>query len=390
MMKRRGGRQGGVSGFCGLRGFASPMSKSSARIRRVRVRVGGIGVQLRFVPVWVLAAAVSTAGCRGPELVRYIDHSLPGEAREATMTEVVVNPPDVLYIEIEPSVGGKALQPGDELLIDIKPSARDPHILEAAVVRDDGFIQLRTASEELKIALPPVNIKGLKAALIQEKIAGLIKDEYPSALVTVMAPGVKAVAGQFLVRPDGCVKIGTYGTVPVAGRPLSYAEAMIQHQVVEASGLADAKVSVDVLAYNSMAYYVVADGGGLGDQVIKLPFTGRERVLDAVAEIGGLPNTGSKYNIWIARPTPGCAAESQIMPVNWDAVAKHGSTVTNYQLLPGDRLYIKADGLIASDTLLSKVLSPLERLLNFGNLAAITQQSVTGQLNQGNGFGVGN
>src|SRR5687767_12344124 len=172
-MKRNGGNGGRVSGFCGLRGFASPMFRTSARVCRVGVCVGRIGVQLRFVPLWVLAAAVSTAGCRGPELVRYIDHSLPGEAREATMTEVVINPPDILYIEIEPSVGGKALQPGDELLIDIKPSARDPHILEAAVVRDDGFIQLRTASEELKIALPPVNVKGLKAALIQEKIAGL-------------------------------------------------------------------------------------------------------------------------------------------------------------------------------------------------------------------------
>lgn len=74
------------------------------------------------------------------------------------------------------------------------------------------------------------------------------------------------------------------------------------------------------------------------------------------------------------------------MPVNWDAVAKHGSVVTNYQLLPGDRLYIKADRLISSDTMLSKVLSPFERLLNFGNLAAITQQSVTGQLNNGGGF----
>jgi len=335
--------------------------------------------------IFIGLAALTAVGCHGAELVRYVDHSLPGEAREATMTEYVVNPPDVLFIEIEPSVGGKAIQPGDELLIDIKPSARDPHVLEAVVVREDGFIQLRSVAEEMKITIPPVNIKGLKAAIVQEKIAGIIKDEYPAALVTVVAPGVKAVAGQFLVRPDGCVKIGMYGTVSVAGRPLSYAEAMIQHQVVASSGLTDAKVSVDVLAYNSMAYYVVSDGGGLGDQVVKLPFTGRERVLDAVAELGGLPNTGSKYNMWIARPTPGCAEESQILPINWDAVAKHGSVVTNYQLLPGDRLYIKADRLIASDTLISKVLSPFERLLNFGNLAAITQQSVTGQLNNGNG-----
>jgi len=338
----------------------------------------------RLIPSLFLGLAASAIGCRGAEVLSYIDRPLPGEGREATMTEYVVNPPDILYVEIEPSVGGKALQAGDELLIDIKPSVKDPHVLEAVVVREDGMIQMRSAPEELKLVLGPVKVAGLKAALIQEKIAGLIKDEYPSALVAVIAPGVKSVAGQFLVRPDGAVKISTYGSVPVAGRPLSLVETMVRGAVIESSGLVDAKVSVDVMAYNSMAYYVVADGAGLGDQVIKLPFTGRERVLDAIAEIGGLPSTGSKYNIWIARPTPNCAAESQILPVNWDAVTKRGMVATNYQLLPGDRLYIKADHWIASDVVLSKVLAPFERIFNFTTLGAITQQSVTGQLNNGN------
>jgi polysaccharide export outer membrane protein len=343
----------------------------------------------RIVECLLLALPALTVGCRGADLVRYIDKPLPGENREATMTEYVVNPPDVLFVEIEPSIAGKALQPGDELLIDIKPSVKDPHVVEAVIVKDDGTIQLRSAAEELKLVVAPIKVAGLKAALVQEKIGGLIKDEYPSALVAVIAPGVKAIAGQFLVRPDGNVKISTYGCVPVAGRPLSIVEAMVQQQVVASSGLVDAKVSVDVLAYNSMAYYVVADGGGFGDQVIKLPFTGRERVLDAVAEIGGLPSSGSKYNIWIARPNPGCAEESQILPVDWEAVTRRGSIVTNYQLLPGDRLFIKTDHLIASDIVLSKLLSPFERVLNFVNLGAITQQSVSGRLNTGIAVGVG-
>ena len=39
-----------------------------------------------------------------------------------------------------------------------------------------------------------------------------------------------------------------------------------------------------------------------------------------------------------------------------------GQTATNYQLLPGDRIYVKGDFLITLDNVLAKITAPMERL----------------------------
>ena len=44
----------------------------------------------------------------------------------------------------------------------------------------------------------------------------------------------------------------------------------------------------------------------------------------------------------------------------------------SYQLLPGDRLFIAQDRFIALDSLIAKLLNPVERLFGFTLLAAQT------------------
>jgi polysaccharide export outer membrane protein len=62
----------------------------------------------------------------------------------------------------------------------------------------------------------------------------------------------------------------------------------------------------------------------------------------------------------------------QILPVDWAAITQGGSTATNYQIFPGDRIYLKADKLIALDYALAKILAPVERLLGVTLLGAAT------------------
>src|SRR5207244_1516438 len=100
---------------------------------------------------------------------------------------------------------------------------------------------------------------------------------------------------------------------------------------------------VDVQSYNSKFYYVIYDGGRYGEQIIKLPITGGETVLDAIAELRELPASSSTHRIWVARPVPAQVGCRQILPVDWAAITEGGSAVTNYQLMPGDRVYVKAD-----------------------------------------------
>ena len=143
-------------------------------------------------------------------------------------------------------------------------------------------------------------------------------------------------------------------------------------------------VILDVTAYNSKRYYVLFDGGGWGEQVISFPITGSETVLDAIANVGGLADVASKRNIWVARRTPHPGQPWQILPVDWVGISQHGITFTNYQILPGDRLYVKAQRLVTLDRTLARIFAPVERVFGVTLLGASTVNQISGR---GSGFG---
>jgi len=134
-------------------------------------------------------------------------------------------------------------------------------------------------------------------------------------------------------------------------------------------------VIVDVAAYNSKWYYVITDGGGYGEQVFPFPITGSETVLDAIGHIQGLPAVASKRDIWVARRSPHCGPE-QVLCVNWTAITQWGDTTTNYQVMPGDRIYVMAQRIIRADTILAKALAPIERLFGITLLGAQTVNAI--------------
>jgi len=74
-------------------------------------------------------------------------------------------------------------------------------------------------------------------------------------------------------------------------------------------------------------------------------------------------------------PLISCGGD-QILPVDWRAIVQGGSTATNYQLFPGDRVYVKADCLISIDNWLAKALAPVERLFGITLLGAATVQTI--------------
>jgi polysaccharide export outer membrane protein len=206
------------------------------------------------------------------------------------------------------------------------------------------------------------------------------------------------ITGPHLVRPDGTIGLGVVGSIFVAGMTVDQAKLQIAQAILASRG-DQAKVpeknrltlknileglKVDVAAYNSKFYYVITDGGGFGEQVIRLPCTGNEMVLDAIAQIQGLPSVASKKHIWVARATPDHAGP-QILPVDWCGIAQRGSAATNYQLYPGDRIYVNSDPFIRTDSKLQKILAPIERLLG----ATLLGSSVVNSIKNGSNSGAG-
>jgi polysaccharide export outer membrane protein len=100
---------------------------------------------------------------------------------------------------------------------------------------------------------------------------------------------------------------------------------------------------------------------------VRVPITGNETVLDAISQIGGLSQLSSQ-NIWIARPAPADFGCEQILPVDWDAITQGASTATNYQIMPGDRVFIAEDQMVTTTNFIARVTAPIERILGLTSL----------------------
>ena len=303
---------------------------------------------------------------------------VPRELRKTALPEYRVEPPDVLLIEAvnnlrpaqSPILAGEPLFIQVGGTIPITPGA--PKVKQqfktidgTYVIGTDGYVNLGPEYGQVLCAGQPLNE-------IQRRIDTHLRQilKTPQVLVTLPKPSTKQlVAGPHLVRMDGTVGLGVYGSVFVAGMTLTETKLAVERHL--SAHLHAPEVSVDVLEYRSKMYYVIADGGGAGERVYRLPSTGNETVLDAVAQINGLPSVANKGKIWVARPSPDCFGPDQVLTVDWDAIARGARTCTNYQLLPGDRLYVQADPFIRFDTNLSRITAPIERLLGIALLGRI-------------------
>lgn len=325
------------------------------------------------------------SGCGGCDV--------PRELRKVSLHDYRIEPPDVLLIEAANNLrpANDPIGAGEVLILqanrtipegeDDTPIAKQFKTIDGPyVVGTDGYLNLGPEYGKVHCAGQPL-------AEIQRRVEIHLKRilTNPQVLVTLPDPSAKqAVAGQHLVRPDGTVGLGIYGGVYVAGMTLAEAKLAIERHLTQ--HMHNPQISVDVLGYNSKSYYVIADGGGAGNQVYKLPSTGNETVLDAIAQIKGLPTVSNSGKIWVARPnSDGCKAD-QLLFVDWEAISMGGDTCTNYQLFPGDRLYVQADGWIKFDTNLAKITAPFERLLG---IAVLGNGTVRGFQQGSSAFGGG-
>ncbi len=219
--------------------------------------------------------------------------------------------------------------------------------------------------------------------------------EPPDILLVETTPeltkGFQPIAGQHLVRPDGTISLGTYGSVYLAGLTLNEAKDAIAAQLHSPGFLDKTEIDVikkglvvDVLAYNSKFYYVITDGGGYGEQVYPIPVTGNETVLDALSKINGLPPVASKKCIWVARATADCD-HPNILRVDWCGITQRGCVATNYQIFPNDRIYVASDKWIRLESWLSKRLNPVDRVMGSVLLGASTVNQIKGTTGAGGG-----
>ena len=138
------------------------------------------------------------------------------------------------------------------------------------------------------------------------------------------------------VQPDGTLNLGRYGRLQVAGRTVDEIEALVRDAV--AAQTKDAgPIAVRLVTRVSKVYYVLGAVNAPG----AFTLNGRETVLDGILAAGGLTDRASRGSIVLVRPTlpESCRV---VLPICYREIVHIGDTSTNYQLLPGDRIFVPA------------------------------------------------
>jgi polysaccharide export outer membrane protein len=314
---------------------------------------------------------VFVPGCHTPRLPP--PGGLPSELEKVTLPEYVIAPPDVLMINalrVVPRPPYK-VQSLDVLAIQAIPALPEQPIAGYYNVEPEGNVNLGFNYGSVEVV--DLTIPQVKQA-IEKHLKTVLKGAFQVTVSLAQSRALLQIRGEHLVKQDGTIGLGTYGSVFVAGLTLQQARAAIEAQL--GTFLSNPEVSVEVSGFNSHVYYVITDGGGYGEQVIRLPITGNETVLDAVGMINGLSPVSSRHRIWVARPTAAEQQCEQVLPVDWVGITRRGATATNYQLNAGDRVYIQAIPLVTVDTMMARVISPVERILGVTLLGGSTWQTV--------------
>ena len=136
------------------------------------------------------------------------------------------------------------------------------------------------------------------------------------------------------VLPDGSINLGRYGHLVVAGKTVEEIAAMVRG-LVEAQTKGAGYILVRVVTRVSKVYYVLGEVNAPG----AYPLAGRETVLDGLLAAGGLNDRASRKNIILSRPSPPDSCRV-VLPVCYPEIVQLGDTTTNYQLAPGDRIYV--------------------------------------------------
>lgn len=182
---------------------------------------------------------------------------------------------------------------------------------------------------------------------------------------------------QILVMPDGKISLPLVGEIFVAGKNVHE----IERDILRAASkyYSEATVNVDVMRFDSQRFYVMGEVKNPGPK----KWTGRDTVLDAVAQAGLTPQSWPQRIIIVRGDSPQTGGVEQSeeydkgyyyrgvrrerpksprkkMVVNIMAMAKHGDMSNNIILMPNDVVYVQSDPFVAVGRKIWNVVDPLD------------------------------
>ncbi|HQF14978.1 MAG TPA: polysaccharide biosynthesis/export family protein, partial [Thermogutta sp.] len=191
----------------------------------------------------------------------------PRELSKVSLPSYRLEPPDVVQIEVPKMVPlpPYRLEVYDVLQVDVIGTLLDQPINGYYMVEAEGTINLGPAYGSVRVV-------GMTVAEARWAIEAHLRQILRAPEVSVQlvrASGLQPISGVYLVGPDGTINLRQYGAVYVAGLTIPEAREAVRRHLSQF--LDSPEVSLDVLAYNSKVYYVITEGPGEDDSVIRLP-----------------------------------------------------------------------------------------------------------------------
>jgi beta-lactamase regulating signal transducer with metallopeptidase domain/protein involved in polysaccharide export with SLBB domain len=152
-----------------------------------------------------------------------------------------------------------------------------------------------------------------------------------------------------LVAMDGQIKITNADSVYVAGKTIDEAREAIAKKLRRDDCEID--VSLTIAQHNSKVYYIVKSDCVGGDEVTRMPapfpIDGKETVGVALAREFGAAESSipidelKSARITLRRPAPNGVGKERIYAIEWDGARSAPTPLTDFPLLPGDRLFVE-------------------------------------------------
>ena len=200
----------------------------------------------------------------------------PRELSMVSLPAYQVEPPDILMIEMLRH-GPVAAVPHRHLR-----RAANPRRRRAAAdqpTSTDSSSSKAKASSRLGRPTGGCDVAGMTVEQANEVITAKLKETFVKPEVSVQlakTAGTAPVTGEYLVGPDGTVNLRQYGTLHVAGKSITEIRMELNKHLSQYFDSPDA--SVEVRQFNSKVFYVITEGGGMGDNIRRVPITGNDTV----------------------------------------------------------------------------------------------------------------
>jgi polysaccharide export outer membrane protein len=155
--------------------------------------------------------------------------------------------------------------------------------------------------------------------------------------VTGLRKKAQAINGEYFVRPDGTVSLGTYGSISVDGKTTAEVQASVEELLQPYTKKKRIKptITVDVAEWNSKSVYLIVDHDNAAQTVIRYPAKDLA-VADVILTSDGVSALATTGKVWLTSPN------GVIRSIDWKGITQEGVLKTNYILNPGDRLIIDA------------------------------------------------